>query len=71
MIIRYDKYTKTKFKSSIPKPIRFDFYRDISTSSGKSLKLVDQFAYLSSSITSTESQHAHSEGVDYYWQIID
>ena len=41
---------------------------DISTLDGTSLKLVDKFTYLGSSVSSTEKKHRHAanEGMDSY-----
>ena len=40
----------------------------ISTLNGKSLKLVDKFAYLSSNISSTERE---MKTMEFYWQFKD
>ena len=42
---------------------------DISVLEGTSLKLVDKFTYLGSSVLSTEKEHQHTanEGMDSYW----
>ena len=42
---------------------------DISTLNDSSLKLVDKFTYLGSSVSSTETRHQHttSKGMDSYW----
>ena len=42
---------------------------DISTLEGTSLKLIDKFTYLGSSVSSTKKRHWHAanEGMDSYW----
>ena len=46
--------------------IRFNQAGDISTLEGTSLKLVDKFYYLESSVSSTKKRHRHAvnEGMD-------